>query len=106
MGLADEYRTIVDDQASDWSDLFFQLVLPDEARLDEARLMMAPTQLERTPGTRDLFTFRVSHTQGYGAFDGLAESCLRKLDDLGIEGTLSIERILHAVQPNYTQGPA
>lgn len=105
MGLADEYRTVVDDQADNWCDLFFHLILPDESRLDEARLTMAPAQLERVAGSRELFTFRVSHTQGYGAYDPLTESCLRKLDDHGITGTLTLERVLHDVERNYTQGP-
>lgn len=96
---------MVDEQAPDWSDLFFELQLPDETRLDEARLLMAPVQLERTPGTRHRFTFRVAHTRGYGAFDGLAEKCLRKLADRDIQGALSLERVLHQVDPNYTQGP-
>lgn len=105
MRLADEYQQILDDQAPDWSDLAFQLVLPDESRLDEARLLMAPTQLERTPGTRDTFTFRVSNVRGYGCYSGLAHACLAKLDERMIGGYLTLERVLHEVRPNWTQGP-
>lgn len=105
MTLASEYRTIVDDQAPDWSDLLFELILPDELRLDEARLLMAPTQLERTPGSASCFTFRVSNTRGYGCHQGLAEACLARLDEREIEATLSLERVLHDVRPNLTQGP-
>lgn len=104
--LADEYQQIVDDQASDWSDLYFELILPDESQLDEARLLMAPVQLERTPGTRDTFTFHVSHSRGYGAYPALAHACLSRIDTVGITGTLSLTRTLHDVRPNYTQGPA
>lgn len=106
MPLGDDYRQLVDDQAPDWSDLRFGLQLPDEARLDEARLLMAPTQLERTPGTRTTFSFRVSRTRGYGCHDQLAEACLRRLDERLIGGRLELERVLHAVEPNMTQGPA
>lgn len=105
MTLAEEYRQIVDDQAPSWSDLLFELDLPDELRLDEARLLMAPTQLERIPGMRHRFSFRVSHTRGYGCFSDLATACLAKLDDAGIDGDLSLERALHGVEPNLTQGP-
>jgi hypothetical protein len=105
MSLGNEYRELVDEQAPDWSDLRFELVLPDEARLDEARLLMAPTQFERTPGTRTLFSFRVSRVRGYGCFDDLAESCLRKLDERLIGGRLTLDRVFHSVEPNMTQGP-
>jgi hypothetical protein len=105
MSLADEYQQIVDDQAPNWTELFFELDLPDEPRLDEARLLMAPTQFERVAGTRTRFRFRVSHTRGYGCFGPLAHSCLAKLDAFKMPGTLTLERVLHGVRHNYTQGP-
>ena len=105
MRLADEYTEILEDQAPDWSDLAFELVLPDETRLDEARLLMAPTQLERTPGERTTFTFRVSNKRGYGCHAGLAHACLAKLDERMIGGYLSLTRVLHEVKANWTQGP-
>jgi hypothetical protein len=105
MRLAEQFRQIVEDQAASWSDLAFELQLPDEARLDEARLIMAPAQLERVPGTRTTFTFRVSNTRGYGAHVGLVESCLGKLDDRLIGGLLALDTVLHDVRPNLTQGP-
>jgi len=105
MRLADEYLQILEDLAPDWSDLSFELVLPDESRLDEARLIMAPTQLERTPGERTRYTFRVSRTRGYGCFPPLAEACLRRLDGRMIGGYLTLERVLSDVKANWTQGP-
>jgi hypothetical protein len=105
MSLAEQYSEILADLAPDWSDLSFELDLPDELRLDEARLMMAPTQLERVPGSRSRFTFRVSRTRGYGCFSDLAEACLSKLDERRIHADLQLERVLHDVRPNYTQGP-
>ena len=105
MSLEQQFTEIVDDQAADWSDMLFELILPDASRLDEARLLMAYTQLERTAGTRDHFTFRISNGRGYGAFPGLAASCLRKLDDAGITGELGLMRVLSGVDSNLTQGP-
>ncbi len=105
MSLAEEFQQIIDDQAPDWSDLHFELELPDELRLDEARLMMAPTQLERIPGSRSMFSFRVSNSRGYGCHDALALSCLAKLDQRTIPGTLELVRVLHDVRRNLTQGP-
>lgn len=105
MALAQEYREIVDEQAPDWSDLFFSLELLDEAQLDEARLAMAPAQLERVPGTANRFTFHVSQTRGYGCHAPLAQSCLAKLDQYGITATLLLEQAYHAVDANWTQGP-
>lgn len=106
MSLAQQYQEMVDDQAPDWSDLFFELELVDEIRLDEARLAMAPAQLERIPGSASRFTFHVSHTRGYGAHTDLTRSCLAKLDERMIGGHLTLERVMHGVHPNWTQGPA
>jgi hypothetical protein len=105
MSLAAEYHEILETLPPDWSDLYFELELPDEQRLDEARLMMAQAQLERIPGYRTRFSFRVSNTRGYGCYAPLAESCLAKLDTRLIGGYLSLERVLTAVEPNMTQGP-
>lgn len=105
MSLAATFHETVADQAQDWSDMLFELRLHEELRFDEARLLMAPTQLQRKAGERDLFTFRISHTRGYGAFAPLAASCLAKLDAVGIDGELELVRVLHDVQPNLTQGP-
>ncbi|MCW2922619.1 MAG: hypothetical protein JWM98_23 [Thermoleophilia bacterium] len=105
MSLATEFRTAVDDQAPDWSDMLFELRLQEEIRFDEARLSMAPAQLQRKAGERDLFTFRISRVRGYGAHAPLVESCLAKLDAVGIEGELELMRVLHEVEPNWTQGP-
>lgn len=105
MSLATEFHQLIDDQAPDWSDLLFELRLHTELRFDEARLLMAPAQLQRRAGERDLFTFRVSHTRGYGAHAPLAEACLAKLDSVGIDGELELRQVLHGVEPNWTQGP-
>ena len=105
MSLAAEFRSTVDDQAPDWSDMRFELRLHDEIRFDEARLAMAPAQLQRKAGERDLFTFRISRVRGYGAHAPLVESCLAKLDAIGLEGELELTHVLHEVEPNWTQGP-
>lgn len=105
MSLAAEFATTVADQAPDWSDMLFELRLHDELRFDEARLSMAPAQLQRKAGERNVFTFRVSRARGYGAHVPLAHSCLRKLDSASIDGELELQRVLHDVEPNWTQGP-
>lgn len=105
MPLATEFSEAVTDQATDWSDMLFELRLHDELRFDEARLSMAPAQLQRKAGERDLFTFRVSRVRGYGAHAPLAEACLAKLDQAEIDGDLELVRVLHDVDPNWTQGP-
>ena len=105
MSFAAEFHQAVADQAPDWSDLLFELRLFDELRFDEAKLAMAPAQLQRIPGERDRFTFRVSNTRGYGAFAPLVEACLAKLDEARIKGELELTRVLHQVKTNWTQGP-
>lgn len=106
MSLAAEFRTTVADQAPDWSDMLFELRLHEELRFDEARLAMAPAQLQRKAGERDLFTFRISRVRGYGAHAPLVEACLAKLDAIELTGELELVRVLHDVEPNWTQGPA
>ncbi len=105
MALAREFRSAVDDQAQDWSDMLFELRLHEELTFDEARLYMAPAQLQRKAGERDLFTFRISRVRGYGAHPPLVEACLAKLDEAAITGELELVRVLHEVDPNWTQGP-
>ena len=105
MSLAPQFHEAVTDQATDWSDMLFELRLDDELRFDEARLSMAPAQMRRKAGERSLFTFRVSRVRGYGAHAPLAESCLAKLDAAEITGDLELVRVLHEVEPNWTQGP-
>lgn len=105
MSLAQEFHQLVEEQAPDWSDLLFELRLEDELKFDEARLWMAPAQMQRKAGERDLFTFRVSRVRGYGAFTPLVESCLEKLDRAHIDGELDLVQVLHSVDPNWTQGP-
>ncbi len=105
MPLATEFHQAVEDQAPDWSDMLFELRLHDELRFDEARLAMAPAQLQRRAGIRDLFTFRISRERGYGAHAPLAEACLAKLDTAGITGDLELVQVLHEVDRNWTQGP-
>lgn len=105
MSLADAFHAAVADQADDWSDMLFELRLADELRSDEARLAMAPAQLQRTAGERTTYTFRVAHRRGYGAHAPLVEACLAKLDTLAIEANLELLEVLHDVQHNWTQGP-
>ena len=105
MALAQEFQQTIEDQAPDWSDLLFELRLHDELKFDEARLSMAPAQLQRRAGERDIFTFRVSRVRGYGAYAPLVESCLAKLDRSHIDGDLDLVQVLHSVDPNWTQGP-
>ena len=102
MSLAAEFHQAVEDQAPDWSDMLFELRLVNELTFDKARLAMAPAQLQRKAGERDLFTFRISRAHGYGAHAPLVEACLAKLDDAGIRGELELMRVLHEVEHNWT----
>ncbi|MCW2950295.1 MAG: hypothetical protein JWN41_1308 [Thermoleophilia bacterium] len=105
MALATEFQQLIDDQAPDWSDMLFELRLDNELTFDQARLLMAPAQLQRKAGERFLFAFRVSRVRGYGAHAPLVASCLAKLDAANITGELDLTRVLHSVEPNWTQGP-
>ena len=105
MSLAETFHEAVADQARDWSDMHFELRLHDELRFDEARLLLAPAQLQRMAGERDLFSFRISRVRGYGAHAPLVGHCLEKVDAVGITGELELVQVLHEVRHNLTQGP-
>jgi hypothetical protein len=88
---------------SDWSDLVAELDLDSSADVDRAAVLCAPVnpiQREGRPG----FRFRSASRRGYGASAGMVRTCLARLDEAGIGGSVRITRVLSDVHPVGTQG--
>jgi hypothetical protein len=89
---------------ADWSDLYVELELRSTDHLERAALLCSPINPARF-GKRPGFRFRVARRQGYGASPGMTRTCLERLDEEGIPGTVAILRALSESRHVATQGP-
>lgn len=87
-----------------WSDLLCLLELGSSTLLPRAALLCAPINPTRV---RDAvaFTFRCASRTGYGVSPEMARRCFERLDGEGIEGSVSVLRILSDTDDVATQGP-
>jgi hypothetical protein len=89
---------------SGWSDLLCSLELASSDLLPRAALHCAPIN-----PTRDLdavaFTFRCASREGYGVSPVMARRCFERLDAEGIEGDVSVLRVVSDTDNVATQGP-
>lgn len=87
----------------DWSDLLCRLELGSSALLARAALLCAPLNPTRE---RDkvAFTFRCASRAGYGVSPEMARRCFERLDDEGIEGRVTVLRVLADAHHVATQG--
>lgn len=102
--LAESWDALTASLPEDWSDLYAQLDLTSSDHLDPAALALAPINPLRY-GPANGFRFRCARTFGYGASPGMTRRSLARLDERGIDGTLSILRVLSDSKPVGTQGP-
>jgi hypothetical protein len=103
--LVEQWDGIVASQPSDWSFLFLELRLRDAVQAEECALVMSPLNPWHERDWRSgVFHFRAAHTYGYGAAAQLVRKRLGTLDDVGIVGSLKLERRLSDVRPVSTQG--
>jgi hypothetical protein len=86
-----------------WSDLLCRLELGSSALLARAALLCAPLNPTRE---RDkvAFTFRCASRAGYGVSPEMARRCFERLDDEGIEGRVTVLRVLADAHHVATQG--
>jgi len=102
--LAASWDTLVADLPEDWSDVYGQIDLTSTDDLDPAALALAPINPSRygpTPG----FRFRCAKRFGYGTAPEMVRRCLERLDERGIDGSISVLRVLSDTKPVNTQGP-
>jgi hypothetical protein len=102
--LADAWDALAASLPADWSDVYAQIDLTSSDHLDPAALALAPINPLRY-GPANGFRFRVARSFGYGASPGMTRRCLARLDERGIDGTLTILRVLSDSRPVGTQGP-
>jgi hypothetical protein len=88
---------------ADWSDLLCRLELGSSALLARAALLCAPLNPTRE---RDkvAFTFRCASKAGYGVSPEMARRCFERLDEEGIEGRVTVLRVLADAHHVATQG--
>jgi hypothetical protein len=102
--LAEAWDALVADLPEDWSDVYAEVALTSSDDLDPAALALAPINPARH-GSALAFRFRCARLFGYGAAAGMVRRCFARLDEAGIDGTLTVLRVLSDTQPVGTQGP-
>jgi hypothetical protein len=88
----------------DWSDVYAEVELTSSDHLDQAALLLAPTNPSRD-GKRPALRFRCARSFGYGASAEMMRRCLERLDDANIRGSVRILWALSDTKPWSTQGP-
>ena len=102
--LAEEWDRLVAELADDWTDVYAEIRLTSSDDLDPAAIALAPVNPSRYGGTLG-FRFRCARSFGYGASPGMVRRSLERLDELGINGSTTILRVLSDTKPVATQGP-
>jgi hypothetical protein len=87
-----------------WSDLLCRLELGSSALLARAALLCAPLNPTREPA-HVAFTFRCARRAGYGVSPEMARRCFERLDEEGIDGRVTVLRVMSDAHNVATQGP-
>ncbi len=103
--LVAQWDALLAEEAEDWENLFVELAVTDNERMEEAGLVLCPLNPWHGDSWRSGFLrFRVARTFGYGADDALTRAALAKADAKGIAGELKVLRSVDRFQPVFTQG--
>ncbi|MCZ7587386.1 MAG: hypothetical protein M5U27_00690 [Gaiella sp.] len=102
--VAEMWEAALAELPSGWSDLLCLLELGSSALLPRAALLCAPLNPTRERGTVG-FTFRCASRTGYGVSPEMARRCFERLDEEGLEGTVSVLRVVSDTDNVATQGP-
>lgn len=97
--LADQYWEIERGIVDAWSELRLELTVADEARVDRAATLLAPTNPGRLDRTIRFSAFRL----GRGIAPEGVRRLLRRLDEEGIEGELNVAHVEKAVPPEVRE---
>jgi hypothetical protein len=102
--VAEQWDDALRELPSGWSDLLGFLEIGSSALLPRAALLCAPVNPTRE---RDAvgFTFRCASRTGYGVSPEMARRCFERLDGEGIEGAVSVLRLVSDTDNVATQGP-
>jgi hypothetical protein len=100
-----QWEALLADEPSDWENLFVELTIEDNDRMEEAGLAICTLNPWHGDSWRSgFFRFRVARTFGYGADGQLTRNMLAKLDERGIRGNVTILRSIDHFLPVSTQG--
>jgi len=102
--VAEAWETALAELPSGWSDLLCRLELASSDLLPRAALHCAPMNATRD-GDAVAFTFRCASREGYGVSPEMARRCFERLDAEGIEGEVSVLRVVSDTDNVATQGP-
>lgn len=89
---------------ADWSDLYGEIELTSSDSIEPAAVFCVQMN-PRRDGTRSAFMFRAARQAGYGVSPGMARRCLERCDEHGIEGSVTVLRVLSDTHLVATQGP-
>ena len=101
--IVDAWDSALDELPPGWSDLLCRLELGSSALLARAALLCAPLNPTRERG-KVAFTFRCARRAGYGVSPEMARRCFERLDEEGIEGRVTVLRVLADAHHVATQG--
>jgi len=102
--VAEAWDAALAELPSGWSDLLCRLDLVSSDLLPRAALLCAPINPTREPDAV-AFTFRCASRTGYGVSPVMARRCFERLDAEGIEGGVSVLRVVADTDNVATQGP-
>ena len=102
--VAEAWDTALAELPSGWSDLLCRLELASSDLLARAALLCAPINPTRD-GDAVAFTFRCASREGYGVSPAMARRCFERLDGEGVEGEVSVLRVVSDTDNVATQGP-
>lgn len=93
MGLAADFRSILDSLPEDWTDIVCDLRIADEGRYVDAAVLM--TQINAQPYSRADWHWRinVAHSFGHAAAAETVQGTLALLDEQGIAGELIVRDV-------------
>src|SRR5271167_1054072 len=93
MGLADDFREIVESLPDDWTDLEIDLRIADESRYVEAASYLVTCNAQ--PFSRHDWHWRllIAHRFGHAAAAPTVHGTLSLLDDAGVEGELAVREM-------------
>jgi hypothetical protein len=92
MGLAEDFKEIVDSLADDWTDLELDLRIGDESRYVEAAVYLVTCNAQPYSHNDWHWRLLVAHNFGHAAAAPTVHGTLRLLDDAGIEGELAVRQ--------------
>lgn len=93
MALADTFQSIVDSLPSDWTNLELDFRITDESRYIEAATLLVTCNAQPYSKHDQHWKLLVAHRFGHAAAVPAVRAALRLLDDVAIEGELTVTSV-------------